>query len=234
MRNTGKLSIIIPFFNEKETVTAVLEEVLAAQPEAEVIAVDDGSSDGTWDKIRALGPRIRAFRLTRNRGQSAALYYGLQQATGEFVAFLDGDGQNDPADIQALANIATQADLVCGYRAKRKDTAWKRFESKVGRFFRGLFFKDGIRDTGCSLKVFRREVGLQVLVLFNGMHRFIPLFFKEAGLAIKEVPVNHRERIAGISKYGNITRGLRGLMDLIGLKWFMKRKINFPEVIKNA
>lgn len=220
------ISIIIPFYNEAETVTSVLEEVVRTNPTAEVIAVNDGSSDSTWEIMQGIAG-IRSLNAPENRGQSAALYAGLRQATGEICVMMDGDGQNDPADIPALvAALQGEIGMVCGYRAVRKDTASRRWASKIANRIRVTFINDGIRDTGCSLKCFHREA-VDHLVPFNGMHRYMAAFMKQAGLRIAEVPVNHRERHAGTSKYTNWDRALRGIYDLIGVSWLLKRKVKF-------
>ncbi|MEM8550255.1 MAG: glycosyltransferase family 2 protein [Verrucomicrobiota bacterium] len=221
-------SIIVPFYNEEENVVAVLEEVRRCQPEAEVIAVDDGSSDATWEKICSV-PGVRGLHPSANRGQSAAIYYGLLRAKADVVGLMDGDGQNDPADFAKLLAALGDNDVVVGYRAKRKDTASRRYASKFANSIRRLFLDDGVRDTGCSLKVFRKEA-VQYLVPFNGLHRYLPAIFKKAGLKVAQVPVNHRARTAGISKYTNWERGLRGAYDLIGVSWLLKRKVHYPEI----
>jgi dolichol-phosphate mannosyltransferase len=220
------ISIIIPFYNEAETVTSVLEEVIRTNPTAEVIAVNDGSSDSTWEIMQGIAG-VRPLNAPENRGQSAALYAGLRQATGEICVMMDGDGQNDPADIPVLvAALQGEIGMVCGYRAVRKDTASRRWASKIANRIRVAFINDGIRDTGCSLKCFHREA-VDHLVPFNGMHRYMAAFMKQAGLKIAEVPVNHRERHAGTSKYTNWDRALRGIYDLIGVSWLLKRKVKF-------
>ncbi|MBC2593913.1 glycosyltransferase family 2 protein [Ruficoccus amylovorans] len=227
-----EFSIIIPFYNEEESVVAVLEEVRRCQPEAEIIAVDDGSSDATWEKICSV-QGIRGLRPSANRGQSAAMYAGLQRATAPVVGLMDGDGQNDPADFAKLLSAMNEGvDVVVGYRAKRKDTFSRRAASKIANRIRRMFLDDGVRDTGCSLKVFRREA-VQYLVPFNGLHRYLPAIFKKAGLRIAEVPVNHRPRELGVSKYTNWDRALRGIYDLIGVSWLLKRKVHYPSIEEN-
>lgn len=222
------LSIVLPFYNEEESAAWVLEEIRALYPEAEIIAVDDGSSDGTWERLGSVAG-VRAVRLTRNRGQSAAIYAGLRRATRPLCALMDGDGQNDPADIAALVASRGDADVACGYRQHRRDTLSKRVASRVANAVRRTLLDDGVRDTGCSLKVFPRE-HVEQLVPFDGMHRFLPALFKGAGLTLVEVPVNHRPRRYGESKYNNLSRAVRGLYDLIGVSWLLRRKIRFPKI----
>lgn len=217
------LSIVVPFFNEEEVVADVLREIIEAQPDAEIIAVDDGSTDSTWDQLSGI-QGITPLRLSCNRGQSAAMLAGLRHASGKFCATMDGDGQNDPADIQQLLPKLDQADAVFGIRTQRRDSWDRRFASKVANSIRRLFINDGVADTGCSLKVFRRDM-VEYLPPVNGMHRFMGAFFVAAGYRIEQVPVNHRPRLAGISKYGNVDRAIRGLFDLVGVRWYLKRRI---------
>ncbi|PTY05194.1 glycosyltransferase [Opitutaceae bacterium EW11] len=220
------ISVVIPFFNEEENVSELLREVRQACPEAEIVAVDDGSRDATQQRILA-EPGVRLVAMGRNLGQSAALYAGLQQARGEICVMLDGDGQNDPADIPALVEALSRADVACGYRKNRRDTWNRRIASRIGNGVRRWFLHDGIRDTGCSLKAMRR-VDVRFLVPFNGLHRYIPALLKNAGLCVVEVPVNHRPRLRGVSKYTIGGRALRGIRDLIGVSWLLQRQIRFP------
>lgn len=222
-----KVSIIIPFYNEEEACQAVLEEIVNLHPQAEIIAVNDGSTDKTWDIIKSTNG-VTGFNMPCNRGQSAAMYAGLKNASRDICVLMDGDGQNDPADIpELIAKLnAPEIDVVCGYRAERKDTASRRYASKIANFIRRSFIKDGVRDTGCSLKAFRKDA-VDHLVPFNGMHRYIPALMLQAGMKIDQVAVNHRERSAGASKYTNWERGLRGIYDLIGVSWLLKRKVLF-------
>lgn len=223
-----KVSIIIPFYNEVENIDFVLDEVFSTNPEAEIIAVDDGSRDGTGEKLlQNKGENLRAICLPKNLGQSAALYIGLMNAKGDFCAMMDGDGQNDPADIPALVAQTDKADVICGYRKKRQDTFGRRIASRLANGIRRSLLNDHIRDTGCTLKVIRRK-HVKYLVPFHSMHRFIPALLGGAGLTIAEFPVNHRPRKAGTSKYTIGGRALRGLYDLIGVRWLRKRQIRWP------
>ncbi len=220
-----RISIIVPFYNEEESVTSVLTEILEHQPSAQVIAVDDGSSDATWKLISSL-EKVKGIRLLKNRGQSAAMLTGLRQARGEICVVMDGDGQNDPADIAAMVEQLElgRGDAVFGYRKVRKDTLNRRLASKFANRVRRFFINDGIKDTGCSLKVFKRDM-VHYLPPFNGLHRFMGAFFVAEGYKIIEVPVNHRPRVHGESKYNNLDRALRGIYDLIGVSWYLKRKV---------
>jgi dolichol-phosphate mannosyltransferase len=221
-----KISIIIPFYNEEENVDPVIREVLATNPGAEVIAVDDGSHDGTAERLAAI-PGIRVIRLPSNLGQSAALYRGLEAAEGDVCVMMDGDGQNDPADIPKLIALLDRADVVCGYRAHRRDTWNRRLASRLANRIRNAVLHDGIRDTGCTLKAVKKE-HVRHLVPFNAMHRFMAALFKSAGLTIVEIPVNHRPRQAGVSKYTVAGRAVRGLYDLLGVRWLVSRRIHWP------
>lgn len=223
-------SIVIPFYNEEECVRSVLEEAHACQPDAEIVAVDDGSSDRTWEIIKSLD-FVSGLRLTENRGQSAALYAGLRAAKGDVLILMDGDGQNDPADIEQLVQPLEkgEVDVVCGRRAKRQDTWSRRAASRVANAIRKSILNDGISDTGCSLKTFRKEQ-VDLLVPFNGLHRYLPAIFTRAGLKIEELPVNHRPRTLGTSKYTNWERALRGIYDLFGVSWLLKRKTVYPKL----
>lgn len=224
----SNLTVVVPFFNESENVTVVLHELRAALPEAEIIAVDDGSKDDTWDHILA-AQGVVGMRFPKNQGQSAAIYHGLALATRPLAGLMDGDGQNDPANFRLLLaeHAKGEADVVCGFRAQRRDTWSRRIASKFANRVRRAFLDDGVRDTGCSQKVFPREA-VKLLVPFRGLHRYLPAVFKQAGLRLSEIPVNHRPRLAGVSKYSNWTRALHGIYDLIGVGWLIQRKIAPP------
>ena len=223
-----KYSIVIPFYNEEENAAAVLEEVIRTNPDAEIIAVDDGSADKTRLELLRCSPRVRVLAGKVNRGQSSAMYAGMKAATCEWIGLMDGDGQNDPADFPKLFDELSSKghDFVCGYRAVRKDTKSRRIASRAANAIRRAFLNDGVRDTGCSLKMMRREC-VEHLIPFNGMHRYIPALLLQAGYHFSEVAVNHRERLAGTSKYTNFDRALRGIHDLFGVSWILKRKVRF-------
>lgn len=223
---THRLSVVIPFFNEAQLVSDVLIEVRSVLPNAEIIAVDDGSSDGT-SKIISATSGVRLIALQKNCGQSAAMYAGLRAARGEFIAMMDGDGQNDPAEIPRLVEAMASADVVFGVRKNRQDTRSRLIASKIANSIRRLALGDNATDTGCSLKVIRRE-HVALLVPFNGLHRYLPAFLQRAGLRSVEVPVNHRSRKAGVSKYTIKGRAVRGIYDLIGVRWLLNRRIVWP------
>ncbi|OLB02739.1 MAG: glycosyltransferase [Verrucomicrobia bacterium] len=222
------LSVVVPLYNEEANVLILQEELRAALNglDYEIIFVDDGSVDRTAERIEAAG-NIRLIRFEKNSGQSAAIYAGLTTARGATLVIIDGDLQNDPADIpKLLAEIARGADLVCGYRLKRRDTLVKRATSRIANAVRSRYTKDGVRDTGCTLKAIRREC-VSTLLPFKGMHRFIPALVKAAGYRLVEVPVNHRPRRFGQSKYGLGNRALRATIDMFGVRWLLSRRLNY-------
>lgn len=228
------LSVVIPLYNEEENISplqAQLEHGLAGQ-DYEIVFVDDGSKDNTVAKIERR-PGVRVLAFEKNAGQSAAMYAGIMAAKGDIIILLDGDLQNDPEDIMKLvAEVEKGGDLVCGYRAKRRDTVIKRITSRVANFVRSRFIGDGVRDTGCSLKAMRTECR-RALLPFYGMHRFIPALIKNAGFSVVEMPVNHRHRQFGISKYGLGNRAVKATMDMFGVAWLNSRRVNYqikPEV----
>jgi len=226
--NSPDVSVVVPLFNEEESIGILQSELNAALKDLyhEIIFVDDGSSDRTVDRIKA-ALNVRVIRFEKNAGQSAAIYAGLTAAGGATVVLIDGDLQNDPADIpRLLAEIARGADLVCGYRAQRRDTRVKRLTSRIANAVRSRFTKDGVRDTGCTLKAMRHEC-VSALVPFKGMHRFIPALVKGAGFRLVEIPVNHRLRRFGRSKYGLGNRALRATIDMFGVRWLLSRRLNY-------
>jgi len=228
LTNSPSVSVVVPLFNEEENMLILQSELRAALGglDHEIIFVDDGSIDCTVERIEN-APNIRVLRFAKNAGQSAAIYAGLQAARGAIAVLIDGDLQNDPADIpKLLAEISHGADLVCGYRAQRKDTVVKRLTSRVANSVRSRFIKDGVRDTGCTLKAMRREC-VGALVPFKGMHRFIPALIKAAGYRLVEISVNHRPRRFGRSKYGLGNRALRATIDMFGVRWLLSRRLNY-------
>jgi dolichol-phosphate mannosyltransferase len=223
-----EVSVVVPLFNEEESVPILQSELRAALNgfDHEIVFVDDGSVDRTVEQIET-APNIRVIRFEKNTGQSAAIYAGLQAARGATAVLIDGDLQNDPADIpRLLAEIGRGADVVCGYRVKRKDTVLKRLTSRIANAVRSRFTKDGVRDTGCTLKAMRREC-VSTLVPFKGMHRFIPALIKGAGYRLVEIRVNHRPRRFGRSKYGLGNRALRATIDMFGVRWLLARRLNY-------
>ena len=224
----NNVSVVVPLYNEEQSVAMLQRELADALTgvDYEIIFVDDGSQDETVARIAA-DPRTRVLRFEKNAGQSAAIFAGLQAVRSEVAVLIDGDLQNDPADIpRLLAEISRGADLVCGYRAQRKDTLLKRITSRVANFVRSRFTRDGVRDTGCTLKAMRRDC-IGALVPFKGMHRFIPALVKGAGYRLVEIPVNHRPRRFGQSKYGLGNRAFRATIDMFGVRWLLSRRLNY-------
>jgi dolichol-phosphate mannosyltransferase len=222
------VSVIVPVYNEEENVPILQAELKAALRaiDHEFIFVDDGSADRTVERIEA-APNLRVIRFEKNAGQSAAIYAGLQAARGAILVLIDGDLQNDPADIPKLVGeISRGAGLVCGYRAQRRDTRVKRLTSRIANAVRSRYTKDGVRDTGCTLKAMRREC-VSALVPFKGMHRFIPALIKDAGYQLVEIPVNHRPRRFGETKYGLGNRAVRATIDMFGVRWLLSRRLNY-------
>ena len=222
------VSVIVPLYNEEENVAILQQELTAALKgiEHEIIFIDDGSTDATLARLTTT-PAVRILHFEKNAGQSAALYAGANAARGKVVVLIDGDLQNDPADIpRLLAEVERGADLVCGYRAKRKDTLVKRLTSRIANAVRSRFTRDYVRDTGCTLKAMRREC-VSALVPFKGMHRFIPALVRGAGYQLVEVPVNHRARRFGTSKYGLGNRAVRATVDMFGVRWLLSRQLNY-------
>ena len=222
------VSVVVPVFNEEENMSILqteLQDALAGL-DYEIVFVDDGSTDRSAQRIET-APNVLILQFENNTGQSAALYAGIRVARGQMIVMIDSDLQNDPADIpRLLEEISRGADLVCGYRAKRKDTITKRLTSRIANFVRSRFTKDHVRDTGCTLKAMRREC-VSALVPFKGMHRFIPALIKGAGYRLVEIPVNHRPRRFGQTKYGFGSRALRATIDMFGVRWLLSRRLNY-------
>lgn len=229
------LSVVVPVKNEEENILPLLEEIHAAlegRTEFEVVYVDDGSTDWTVERLKTAKerfPRLRTLRHVTSCGQSRAIASGVQAARGEWIVTLDGDGQNDPADIPKLLDKtgaktrgAAPLNLVAGIRARRKDTWSKRIASRLANGIRQRLLNDGVTDTGCGLKLFRREAFLR-LPYFDHMHRYLPALIRRDGGAIETVLVNHRPRTRGTSNYGFFDRLWVGISDLVGVMWLMRR-----------
>jgi dolichol-phosphate mannosyltransferase len=223
------LSLVIPAYNEAGNIAVLAREIDQAMARLgepwEAIWVDDGSTDATIEALRALGPPHRYLRFGANRGQSAALCAGIRAARGEWVGTLDADGQNDPADIvRQLAHArAHGADMVNGVRVSRRDSWVRRWSSKIANAYRRALLHDSVTDVGCSTRVMRREL-LTDLPFFHGMHRYLPTLVAMRGGTIDELPVAHRPRTAGVSKYGIGNRLWAGLEDVRGMRWLRSRQ----------
>lgn len=235
----NSVSVVIPMYNEVENVGPLLMEVRAALKDFshfEIIVVDDGSNDGTYEKalaLRAEMPELRVLRHKKNSGQSAGVVSGVRAAKYDWIATLDGDGQNDPNDIPKLfEHIAQQIDkkpiVVVGNRNKRQDNWLRLVSTRIANNVRRSLLRDDCPDTGCGLKVFPRAVFL-TLPHFNHVHRFLPALFKRAGVPVVNVPVNHRPRTRGKSKYGVMNRLWVGIVDIFGVVWLIRRPCA-PEV----
>ena len=227
------LSVVIPAHDEADNLANLLAEVRAAlqgRIDYEVVVVDDASTDGTPDLLRqaaAADPQVRPVRHLRNAGQSTSVRTGVVQARAPWIATLDGDGQNDPADIPQLWAIVRDRDpdqpvLIAGQRVNRRDTWAKRQSSRIANAVRGSLLGDRTPDTGCGLKLFPRRVFLD-LPYFDHMHRFLPALILRAGGEVQSVPVNHRPRGGGRSHYGMHNRLWVGLVDLVGVMWLQRR-----------
>ena len=224
------LSVVVPVKDEAGNVAPLVREIAAALTgqDHEILFIDDGSSDGTAAALTALKaeiPQLRVLRHGRNLGQSRGIRTGVQAARGEIIVTLDGDGQNDPADIpKLLTALAAGPDvaMVSGVRVKRQDTASRRLASRLGNRFRSALLGDGATDTGCGLKAFRRDVFLN-LPYFDHLHRFLIALVQREGWKVSYVPVNHRPRLTGTSKYTNFGRLLVSAQDLLGVRWLQRR-----------
>jgi len=224
-----RLSAVVPLYNERDNLESLIQELLQEfhrlGSSFEILLVDDGSQDGSaeiLDRAAAEHLEIRVLHLERNSGQAAALSAGFGAARGEYVVTLDGDLQNDPADIARLLEWVPQYDMVVGIRSRRQDTALRKLSSRVANRVRSAVLGDGIVDTGCSLKVFRRELALS-FPRFKGMHRFMPALGMVEGAKVKQISVHHRPRHAGTTKYNVRNRLGRGLADLAGVFWLKHR-----------
>lgn len=230
-----EISLVIPVYNEEENLPVLVREITAAMAAVsavwEVLFVDDGSTDSSLSVIRSLAentPGIRYIALEKNSGQSAAFAAGFREARGEILVTLDADLQNDPADIPAMLGAYGKngVTMVVGWRARRKDTLAKRVASRVGNHIRNWITRDTIKDTGCSLKVMRADMARN-LPVFNGMHRFFTALMRLEGAQIVELKVNHRPRLAGVSKYGIWDRAKQTAFDLLAVRWLQNRHISY-------
>lgn len=235
MRDTSpRVSLIIPVYNEEQSIAAVLDEaihVLDKLPHRyEVLIVDDGSTDATAIVLRQACqryPTLRLFTVVPNSGQSAAFGVGFRECRGRVAVLMDGDGQNDPHDIPILLEALKDCDACCGYRVLRRDTSSKRLGSRVANPVRQVILRDGIRDTGCSLKAVKVEFLRDLPMQFRGMHRFLPALWLMRGARIEQMPVNHRSRAGGHSKYTNLGRLKETIWDLWAVRWMQRRYRHF-------
>jgi dolichol-phosphate mannosyltransferase len=238
------LSVVIPVRNEQDNIAPLIDEIRAAldgRADYEIVYVDDGSRDDTAARLAQAArafPRLRVLTHARSCGQSAALASAVRAARGEWIATLDGDGQNDPADIPKLLAVAQAAapasnlQLVAGYRRRRQDSWLKRMSSRIANKVRARLLNDATPDTGCGLKLFPRAVFMQ-LPYFDHMHRFLPALVQRNGGRTVSVEVNHRPRTRGTSKYGLHNRLWVGIVDLLGVMW-LQRRMRRPEVRESS
>ncbi len=227
-----QLSVVVPVFNERDNVLPLINEITAALRgviDFEIVYVDDASKDDSLAVLsaaKAENPELRVIRHASQSGQSTAIRNGIKAARGSWIATLDGDGQNDPADIPKLLSMRADSPaaikLFAGWRVDRKDTGSKRFASKVANAIRSRLLQDETPDTGCGIKLFERAAFLD-LPYFDHMHRYLPALMQRAGWLVKSVPVNHRARGTGVSKYNNLNRALVGIADLRGVGWLIRR-----------
>ncbi|MDP1772196.1 MAG: glycosyltransferase family 2 protein [Methylobacter sp.] len=238
-----KISIVVPVYNEADNISALIAEIVTAMNQAvayEIIYVDDGSNDDTAAVLKQAQQNIKVLRVIRHQqscGQSAAIYTGVKAASYPYIATLDGDGQNDPADIPRLhqllmlqRKISGNLWMLAGWRNKRHDSSWRLFSSKLANVVRSGLLGDNTPDTGCGLKVFLRDEFLG-LPYFDHMHRFLPALILRAGGQVISEPVNHRARAHGHSKYGTLDRLWVGIADIFGVMWLQKRA-KLPKVIE--
>jgi len=235
----AELTILVPLYNEAENLGPLVKAVTKAftghSTSYELVLVDDGSRDGTWDAIRQASQadvRVRGIRHRSNAGQSAALWTGIRMTRTPLIATLDGDLQNDPADIPKFLSHLDEVDFVCGHRTNRQDTWLRRISSRIAFRARKAALGSGFQDTGCALRVFKRSAIADVFP-FNGWHRFLPIVVHGSGHTTLEVPVQHHPRHAGVSKYGVWNRLGRGLWDLVGVRWYLQRRLPHADVAED-
>jgi dolichol-phosphate mannosyltransferase len=229
------LSVVFPVYNEEENIPILLDEIARALAGRgwtyEIVAVDDGSTDRSLEVLReqrAKHPTLRVLAFEKNSGQTAALDAAWRAAQGTYVVSLDADLQNDPADIPRMMDKLREsgADMVIGVRVNRHDTWSRKMQSRIGNGVRNWITNDRITDTGCSLKLVRRDA-VQRVTLYTGMHRFLPTLVRMQGHKVIEMPVNHRARQFGVSKYGAMNRAFRGLVDCMAVRWMGKRMLSY-------
>jgi dolichol-phosphate mannosyltransferase len=228
-------SVVIPIKNEETNIDDLIQELCPVMDGLhrpwELIYINDGSTDRSGEVLAQAAQKrgnIRVITFDRNYGQTSAFDAGFKAARGKMVITLDGDRQNNPADIPKLLAEMDGADLVCGWRKDRRDPINKKVISKLANAIRSRVCKDDMHDTGCSLKVYRTEC-LRKIALFDGMHRFLPALFKIHGYQVREVPVSHREREKGKSNYNFLNRSIRPLLDMFAVMWMRKRHLTYRE-----
>ncbi|GLS21485.1 dolichol-phosphate mannosyltransferase [Labrys miyagiensis] len=240
--NAPEISVVVPVRNEAGNIEPLIREIARALSgrSFEIVYVDDGSSDATPAELQRLQtelPFLRSFRHAASCGQSCAVRTGVRNARGSLIVTIDGDGQNDPAYIPALVDALTSGGpttgMIAGQRLGRKDTGFKRWQSKTANNVRAWVLKDGTRDTGCGLKAVRRDVYL-ALPYFDALHRFMPALVKREGFDVGHVDVVDRPRLTGVSNYGFFDRLWVGILDLVGVWWLVRRRRRVPVVTGGA
>jgi len=231
-----ELSIVIPIYNEEENIVPLIGEILNAMKDFdkpyEIVLVDDGSRDGTLKLMKQAHKEypeiVQYISFTENNGQTAAFIAGFRASRGRLVATLDGDRQNDPKDLPGMIERLNDGDvdMVNGIRQKRQDNWIRKLSSKIGNGFRNWLTREQVSDVGCSIRVMKRECVAEIPG-FNGLHRFFPTLVRMKGFRITEMPVNHRERTLGVSKYGVLNRAFVGFHDTLAVRWMLKRVLNW-------
>lgn len=228
-----KYSIVIPLKNEEGNVKELISEIEIVMNRLhtpwELICIDDGSTDGTLALLKDLTiqkPFLRVVVFDGNFGQSSGFDAGFKAANGEFTITMDGDRQNDPEDIPKMIEAMGNCDLICGHRVNRKDTVIKRVTSWLANFCRSRLCKDGVHDSGCSLKIYKTS-SLRQIKMYQGMHRFLPALFVAEGFRVKEIAVNHRPRVSGKTKYNFLNRSFNTIADMLAVRWMRQRKLHY-------
>jgi glycosyltransferase involved in cell wall biosynthesis len=234
-----EISIVVPVYDEEESLpqlhAELCEHVGGMGVPWEVLYTDDHSTDGSLAvllELRAADPRVRVLSLARNYGQTAAMAAGFEHSRGRVVVTLDADLQNDPVDIPRLLAALEGWDVVCGVRARRRDTWLRRVSSRIANAVRNRATGEAVTDVGCTLRVYRREV-VAAVPMFTGMHRFLPTLLRLGGARIRELPVGHRPRLHGRAKYGVHNRLWRGIVDLVAVRWMQRRWID-PRIVEEV
>lgn len=232
MSNSYKMTIIVPIYNEIDNLERVektfLEYLVQSPTKSRVLFVDDGSTDGSFEKIRRIceHPDFHFLKFRQNRGLSTAIKAGIDHTDTELIGYIDADLQTTPFDFDRLLGEIDSCDAVIGYRAKRKDTISKKIQSRIANAIRRMLIDDGVIDTGCPLKVLRTEK-VKKIPFFDGMHRFIPALLKLEGGEIRQMEVQHFERIAGKSKFNIFNRSIKPLQDAFAYRWMRSRYIRY-------
>jgi dolichol-phosphate mannosyltransferase len=240
MTDNPELSLVIPAYNEQEVIPELLKRVESALrltgKTFEVLIIDDGSTDQTpamLKEAQTTRPWLRILRMSKNGGQSAAFDAGFRAASGKLIATIDADLQNDPEEIARLLPMLDGVDMITGWRQKRNDSAFRKFQTRFANRIRNWISQETIQDSASSLKIYRRQC-LEGIFLFNGAHRFMPTLVKMRGFKVLETPVKHSQRYAGTAKYGLRNRAWRAFVDLLGVRWMKKRFLRYQaDEIKN-